>query len=369
MQPHVDGRPGAWSARDRERAVRQLHALVHPGEAEALARRVGIEARAVVADGDSTPSSRAAHADRHVARAGVLDDVRQRLLHDPVDGRLESRGPGTRRVAPSARSSVDGRSRAVAARDALARGLERGRQAELVERRRAQVGDQRAQVCDLARRSARRASSTPRRPARVAAAARAGEQHAQPAELCSVSSCSSRAQRRARPRRRPRCCAAAPRRSAVCAVATAVAALAANACSRPARRRSNGRPSPSRSNATSTPSGGRGTTAARAARSCASATPSCSARPARRGAGRRCESRGGDACARPHSREARVDSAIGIAPPARSAEPRRRARRLTSSSPSTQQDQQRARARQRAPALDDQLQHAVEARLAAERAA
>ena len=126
---------------------------------------------------------------------GVLGDVRQRLLDEPVDAVSSSgRAAAPRRVAElDVGLDLEPLDAATRSRERL----DRRRQAELVERGRAQLGDQRAQVRDLGGRSARprrrgllqAASASPRRSA-------ADEQHLSAASPCSVSSCSSRAQRR-----------------------------------------------------------------------------------------------------------------------------------------------------------------------------
>ena len=51
--------------------------------------RVGLEAGAVVGDAELDGPVVLDHRDRHAAGAGVLDDVGQRLLHEPVQGALQ----------------------------------------------------------------------------------------------------------------------------------------------------------------------------------------------------------------------------------------------------------------------------------------
>ena len=77
---------------DRERAVQQLHAFAHPEQPESTARvGAGIEARPVVLDHDHEPPGIPRHDDADVLRSSVLDDVRDRFLHDAIDGRLDLR--------------------------------------------------------------------------------------------------------------------------------------------------------------------------------------------------------------------------------------------------------------------------------------
>ena len=186
----------------------------------------------------------------------MLDDVGQRLLDEPVDGRLQSRA-ASRSVAV-VRARRRRRPRAVASRPVRSRQRrERRRQPELVERRRAQLGDQRAQRLAISRRSAagRLAQAVAHRlgVARVRAQRRR-EQHLQAAE---------RLQRLVVQLARPALalllgrgqrCGAGASASTDWAVATAVAALAANDLQQllVARRRTRGSPS-RRSKAASTP--------------------------------------------------------------------------------------------------------------------
>lgn len=95
----------------------------------------GVEARSVVLDDDTElPGPMVQqHADRLCIR--MLQDVGQRLLHDAVGRRLDlGRQPG----APGARLHVHGDSVAFAPVRAV--GQKCPVQAEVVERRRAQVG-------------------------------------------------------------------------------------------------------------------------------------------------------------------------------------------------------------------------------------
>ena len=84
--------------------------------------------------------------DLDAAGLRVLGDVRQRLLHEPVDSGLEiRREPGFL----GAEVDVDLDVEALGRRDAIGEALDRRLQSELVERGGAQLGDQRAQLLDL----------------------------------------------------------------------------------------------------------------------------------------------------------------------------------------------------------------------------
>ena len=79
----------------------------------------------------------------------VLGDVGQRLLHEPVERALELAGTVARVPVAQSDEDVD-LHRLPAARCARAQALRRaGASADLVQRRRAQLGDQRAEVVDL----------------------------------------------------------------------------------------------------------------------------------------------------------------------------------------------------------------------------
>jgi hypothetical protein len=87
------------------------------------------------------------HDDLDAAGASVLDDIRQRLLHEPVGGGLQRRRQST---IVAAQREVRGDVQPRDARGALREGRERRPQAELIERRRTQFRDDRAKVLDLA---------------------------------------------------------------------------------------------------------------------------------------------------------------------------------------------------------------------------
>src|SRR5579875_3987606 len=78
----------------------------------------------------------------------VLDDVRERLLNDPVDGRLKLRRQATVPSAPAGELET-GVNPQPFAPSALKQRLDRRRQSELIESRRAQVVDDLPQVRDF----------------------------------------------------------------------------------------------------------------------------------------------------------------------------------------------------------------------------
>ena len=158
-------------------------------------------------------------------RAGVLDDVGERLLHEPVDRGLELRRVAgrlrPRRRPGRPRADVD----ALRGGRALGERLDRRRRPELVERGRAQLGDQRAQaarsrspICSTRglappaqpvgsspRRARRRAALAGRRaPAASRRAARAPSGGARCSDASMLSRSRSSLRRPARSRRRSR---------------------------------------------------------------------------------------------------------------------------------------------------------------------
>ena len=177
------------------------------------------EAAAVVADLDLDPARALAHAHVDGGRARVLGHVRQRLLHEPVDRRLDRRVQARRLVGDLERTT---RCRARCARPPRSTSaVERGGDAELVQRGRSQVGDQAAHRADarvdvldrpLDGGGERRAVGAPRRgeaqlerrraPAASRRAARAPSGGAR-----------ARRPRRCAPARGPRPSARSPRRS------------------------------------------------------------------------------------------------------------------------------------------------------------
>src|SRR4029079_3735755 len=84
------GLPAAWSRVDFERRPDLLGPGPHPGEAEvAVGDARGVEALAVVGDPQPEAAPALADRERHLAGGGVLDDVVERLLADPVKHLLE----------------------------------------------------------------------------------------------------------------------------------------------------------------------------------------------------------------------------------------------------------------------------------------
>ena len=179
--------------------------------------------------------------------AGVLDDVGERLLDHAIDGRLEL----GREAAVVGQLDVRADLEVVRRARALRQGRERRRQSELIEGRRAQLGDERAQRLDVAgqllvasRMAARIASGSSSRIAldRSTSARRAPAASRRAARAPSDG---------ARPRWPPASGGASA--STDLAVATAVAACAAKASSSCSSSRVKA-PSPSRrSKAASTP--------------------------------------------------------------------------------------------------------------------
>ena len=91
---HLDDerRAGVLARLDLERAAEQRDALAHarsrPKPPSRASRRDRSRGRRPRSRADTMPSLRVEH-DAHVPGLGVLDDVRQRLLHDPVERRLD----------------------------------------------------------------------------------------------------------------------------------------------------------------------------------------------------------------------------------------------------------------------------------------
>jgi hypothetical protein len=130
---------------DLELAVEHRGAFAHAGQDVSAVRVPGIEAAPVVADVDAHDPATTSDRDLRACRGRVTLDVRQRLLHDPVDGRLH-RCRQTALAEPDVRPRVQAR----ALGDASDEAFDRGRQAELVERGGTQLADQLAQTGDLA---------------------------------------------------------------------------------------------------------------------------------------------------------------------------------------------------------------------------
>ena len=186
-------RPRAGRRLDREPPADERDALAHADEPEPVVRgRVRVEARAVVLDdrGDATPALRVSRMLTR-ARAGVLDDVRQRLLHDPVERRLDlARQP----LVAELRLEVD-RDARVCSRNVSARRSSAGDEPEVVERRRPQLDGEPADV--LERRDDELAHGRDRGARLVGAGARSSGFRPSRIDVsaCPVSSWSSRASR------------------------------------------------------------------------------------------------------------------------------------------------------------------------------
>ena len=118
-------------------------ALAHADETERVrARRGRVEARAVVLDHGDDGAVLALQEDADALGAGVLDDVRQRLLDDAVERRLDL---GRQPLVAELRLEVDLRGR-VCSRNVSAEPLDGRHEPEVVERRRAQLDREPADV-------------------------------------------------------------------------------------------------------------------------------------------------------------------------------------------------------------------------------
>ena len=158
--------------------------LAHAGQAEAGDRDVRIEAlrrrrgrRAWIS------SPRSIDLDLDPLSVRVPGRVRERLLDDAVDGRLDVRieprlAESTVVLEPDGRIDLE----PVRRLDALDQRIQSGPESELVERRGTQLGDQRPQVRDLLAELLDRAVERRLQRRQVLAAPRGGEHDAQPAE-------------------------------------------------------------------------------------------------------------------------------------------------------------------------------------------
>ncbi len=129
---------------DAQSSTDEPHPLAHPDETQAaVGRQAGIEAGSVILDDDGDRSLPLREQDADAARAGMLDDVVQRLLGDPVKGRLYlTRQP----FRAEARLEVDPHLRLFTKR--LDEALERRDEPEVVERRWPQLDREPANVLE-----------------------------------------------------------------------------------------------------------------------------------------------------------------------------------------------------------------------------
>ena len=137
------------SERTSSVAARQARPLVHSRQTEALTDDLGVKAIAVVLHLDQQLAIGLPDSYPDPTRAGVLGDIHERLLEQPVDGGLEIlletlllNEAGQRQLAldvPPALLAV-----------AVEQRLDRGAQTQLVQSGRPQLGDDRAQISDLA---------------------------------------------------------------------------------------------------------------------------------------------------------------------------------------------------------------------------
>src|SRR5687767_13980897 len=91
---HVEPNPcaDAWTRGHVELAADEQGTLAHAREPEPAGGLVEGEAAAVVGDDERDPARAAGQVDPDVARVGVTDGVRERLLGDPVDDGLHVAG-------------------------------------------------------------------------------------------------------------------------------------------------------------------------------------------------------------------------------------------------------------------------------------
>src|SRR5205807_7680648 len=89
-EPSSQERP-ARGRLEPKRPARKRHALPHPRQPKSLGPRVDVEALPVVLNLDHDVALVQPNGYPGEARVGMLDDVRERLLHQPVDGRFKLR--------------------------------------------------------------------------------------------------------------------------------------------------------------------------------------------------------------------------------------------------------------------------------------
>ncbi len=166
---------------DAQRPPGETHPLAHPRKPEALARESGSKAATVVLHLDQQLPVGFRDRDTHPVGAGVLGDVRERLLHESVDGGLELLTEARLRLGAGERElAVDLESALLAM--AVKERLDRRAQPQLVQGGRAQLGDDRAQVGDLPLDMLHGLVHRRLSPPKVIASPRGGEQHAQAPE-------------------------------------------------------------------------------------------------------------------------------------------------------------------------------------------
>ena len=188
--------------------------FAHPEQPEAGRARMGIEALAVVAHHHVDGARLLADADLHPGGPRMLDRVGQGLLDDAVDRSTRPR-PGA--GSPPRRHRCRGRTRASTARsdcsaDARDQRLERGLDAELVERRRPQVRDQRTQIPDAGLEMLDRLADRGLQPLPITAAPRARRAAHATRRAAATSRRATRAPSGCAPARTPPGCDATPHR-------------------------------------------------------------------------------------------------------------------------------------------------------------
>ena len=138
-----DAGAALWRRLDAQLSATERDPLAHSEQPEALVAGGGVEAVAVVLDGDRDCGSGLLDSHPRMRGARMLDDVRQRLLDQAVDRGLELRGKA-RCLFPAVVGEIEVERdvEATPRSNAVHQDLDRGANAELIQRRRAQLGDQ-----------------------------------------------------------------------------------------------------------------------------------------------------------------------------------------------------------------------------------
>src|SRR5207249_6231445 len=120
----------------------KLDTLAHPDESQSLRMHVlCVEALAVVLDHDGRGRGPAHKQDAHACSLGVLDDVRERLLHDSIESGFDL---WRKALLAELRLDLDLHVRRL--REGLCKPLERSGQSEVVESGRPELHRQAAYV-------------------------------------------------------------------------------------------------------------------------------------------------------------------------------------------------------------------------------
>src|SRR4029077_13651242 len=151
------GRPAGRRRPELELAADQLRALAHAAHPESALQpvsprtepaRIG-QSLAVVGHRGVDHAVALIDAHDRLACLRVAAHIRQCLLHDPIDRALELRVQAPTLALALAEVDLDAHVQAVDRLRAPGERLQGGRQAEVVEGRRAKLGDQMAQAVDL----------------------------------------------------------------------------------------------------------------------------------------------------------------------------------------------------------------------------